>query len=70
MAATQLCKTVPDVIVYGTASLGKHDVIQQNGVDHPINYRSADYVEEIRKIDPEGLICSHYDCFVSVLFKF
>jgi NADPH:quinone reductase-like Zn-dependent oxidoreductase len=55
MAATQLCRTVPDVIVYGTASLGKHDVIQQNGVDHPINYRSADYVEEIRKIDPEGV---------------
>ena len=52
MAATQLCKTVPDVIVYGTASAAKHDVIKANGVDHPLNY--ADYAEEIRKIDPEG----------------
>jgi len=43
------------VTVFGTASLGKHGIIQQNGVDHPINYRSLDYVEEIRKIDPEGV---------------
>jgi len=55
MAATQLCRTVNDVTVFGTASLSKHDVIQKNGVDHPIDYRSVDYVEEIRKIDPEGV---------------
>ncbi|XP_056607860.1 synaptic vesicle membrane protein VAT-1 homolog [Triplophysa dalaica] len=55
IAATQLCKTVNDVTVYGTASASKHEVISQGGVTHPIDYRTRDYVEEIRKISPKGL---------------
>jgi len=54
MAATQLCKTVPEVTVYGTASAVKHETIQRNGVDHAIDYRNLDYVAEILKIKPEG----------------
>jgi len=54
-AATQLCKTVPNVTVFGTASAAKHDAIRENGVDHPIDYTSTDYVEAIRKISPEGV---------------
>ncbi|XP_049614390.1 synaptic vesicle membrane protein VAT-1 homolog isoform X2 [Syngnathus scovelli] len=54
-AATQLCQTVPDVTVFGTASSSKHDFITQNGVTHAIDYRTRDYVEEIRKISPKGV---------------
>ncbi|XP_061612588.1 synaptic vesicle membrane protein VAT-1 homolog [Phyllopteryx taeniolatus] len=55
IAATQLCQTVPDVTVFGTASPSKHDVITQVGVTHPIDYRTKDYVEEIHKISPKGV---------------
>jgi len=55
IAATQLCKTVPDVTVYGTSSASKHEIIQKEGVTHPIDYRTQDYAEEIRKIDPTGV---------------
>ncbi|XP_016896287.1 synaptic vesicle membrane protein VAT-1 homolog isoform X1 [Cynoglossus semilaevis] len=54
-AATQLCKTVKDVTVFGTASASKHETITQGGVTHPIDYRTKDYVDEVRKISPKGL---------------
>ncbi|XP_051273550.1 synaptic vesicle membrane protein VAT-1 homolog [Dicentrarchus labrax] len=55
IAATQLCRTVQDVTVFGTASASKHETIAQGGVTHPIDYRTKDYVEEIRKISPKGV---------------
>ncbi|CAD5121769.1 DgyrCDS10246 [Dimorphilus gyrociliatus] len=55
IAATQLCKTVENVTVYGTASAGKHDIIKEMGVDYPIDYRTKDYVQEIRAISPKGV---------------
>ncbi|XP_033109102.1 synaptic vesicle membrane protein VAT-1 homolog [Anneissia japonica] len=55
IAATQLCKTVPDVTVYGTASAHKHEIIRENGVTHPIDYRNMDYAVELRKISPKGV---------------
>ncbi|XP_074477111.1 synaptic vesicle membrane protein VAT-1 homolog [Sebastes fasciatus] len=54
-AVTQLCRTVPDVTVFGTASASKHETIAQGGVTHPIDYRTKDYVEEIHKISPKGV---------------
>lgn len=54
IAATQLCQTVQDVTVFGTASASKHEIISQGGVTHPIDYRTKDYVTEIRKISPKG----------------
>lgn len=54
IAATQLCQTVPDVTIFGTASASKHETIAQGGVTHPIDYRTRNYVEEIRKISPNG----------------
>lgn len=54
IAATQLCNTVNDVTVFGTASASKHEVIKQGGVTHPIDYRTRDYAEEIRNISPKG----------------
>lgn len=55
IAATQLCKTVKDVTVFGTASASKHETITEGGVTHPIDYRTKDYVEEVRKISPKGM---------------
>ncbi|XP_037647468.1 synaptic vesicle membrane protein VAT-1 homolog [Sebastes umbrosus] len=55
IAATQLCNTVKDVTVFGTASASKHETITQGGVTHPIDYRTKDYVEEVRKISPKGM---------------
>ncbi|XP_042328253.1 synaptic vesicle membrane protein VAT-1 homolog [Sceloporus undulatus] len=54
-AAVQLCKTVENVTVFGTASASKHESLKENGVTHPIDYRAADYVAEVRKISPKGV---------------
>jgi synaptic vesicle membrane protein VAT-1 len=49
-AVLQLCRTVPGVVTYGTASTAKHEHVRQQGCDHPIDYRDVDYVEAVRKI--------------------
>lgn len=49
-AVLQLCRTVPGVVTYGTASKGKHDYVREHGCQHPIDYRSADYAQEIRRL--------------------
>ncbi|NWV61229.1 VAT1 protein, partial [Malurus elegans] len=56
-AAIQLCKTVENVTIFGTASAPKHDLLKESGVAHPIDYRTMDYAEEIRKISPKGMMC-------------
>ncbi|MEP7123314.1 MAG: medium chain dehydrogenase/reductase family protein [Byssovorax sp.] len=50
IAALQLCRTVPGVTTFGTASASKHDAIRAQGCDHPIDYHSVDYAEEVRKL--------------------
>ncbi|KAG8139817.1 hypothetical protein E2320_002576 [Naja naja] len=55
-AAVQLCKTVENVTIFGTASASKHEALKENGVTHPIDYRAADYVAEVRKISPKGIM--------------
>ncbi|KAM8795376.1 synaptic vesicle membrane protein VAT-1 homolog [Eudromia elegans] len=54
-AAVQLCKTVENVTVFGTASASKHDALKESGVAHPIDYRTMDYAEEVRKVSPKGV---------------
>jgi NADPH:quinone reductase-like Zn-dependent oxidoreductase len=49
IAATQVAKLL-GAEVYGTASPGKHDAIRANGVDHPIDYRTHDVVDEVRRV--------------------
>lgn len=56
-AAIQLCKTVENVTIFGTASASKHESLKESGVAHPIDYRTMDYAEEIRKISPKGEVC-------------
>lgn len=47
LLAIQLCKTVPNVTVIGTASPAKHDYLRAQGVAHCIDYRTKDYVKEV-----------------------
>lgn len=49
-AVLQLAQTVENVTVFGTASSRKHDILELFGCDHPIDYRSNDYEEEIRRL--------------------
>jgi NADPH:quinone reductase-like Zn-dependent oxidoreductase len=52
IAATQIAKIV-GAEIYGTASGSKHEAIRGFGVDHPIDYRTQDFVEEARRISGE-----------------
>ncbi len=49
-AVLQLCRTVQGVVTIGTASAKKHDYVKGHGADHVIDYRSVDYVEEVRRL--------------------
>jgi NADPH:quinone reductase-like Zn-dependent oxidoreductase len=46
----QLCRTVPGVVTFGTASAAKHEVLREEGCTHPIDYRTEDYAARVRKI--------------------
>jgi NADPH:quinone reductase-like Zn-dependent oxidoreductase len=52
MSATQIAKAI-GAEVFGTASAAKHEACRENGVDHPIDYREHDFVEEVRRISGE-----------------
>ncbi|MCA9606433.1 MAG: zinc-binding dehydrogenase [Myxococcales bacterium] len=57
-AALQLCRTVEGVTTFGTASASKHDHLRAQGCDHPIDYRSEDYVAAVRAITGgQGIDC-------------
>jgi NADPH:quinone reductase-like Zn-dependent oxidoreductase len=49
-AVLQLSRTVPGIVTIGTASAKKHEYAKGHGADHVIDYRSVDYVEEVRRI--------------------
>jgi synaptic vesicle membrane protein VAT-1 len=49
IAATQIARNI-GAEIFGTASAGKHDAIREQGVDHPIDYRSQDFAEEVRRL--------------------
>jgi synaptic vesicle membrane protein VAT-1 len=49
MAATQVAKRV-GAEVFGTSSGSKHEACREQGVDHPIDYRTADFESEVRRI--------------------
>ena len=52
IAATQIAKLV-GAEVFGTASPAKHEAIRSFGVDHPIDYRTHDFADEVRRIAGE-----------------
>ena len=49
IAATQIARS-RGAEVFGTASASKHDAIRAQGVDHPIDYRTADFAEEVLRL--------------------
>ena len=49
-AALQLCRHVAGVTTFGTASRAKHDALRAQGCTYPIDYRSTDYADEVRRI--------------------
>ena len=49
-AVLQLCRTVDDLEVFGTASAAKHDVLRAEGCTHPIDYHTTDYAGEVRRL--------------------
>ncbi|KAK7115178.1 synaptic vesicle membrane protein VAT-1 homolog-like isoform X2 [Littorina saxatilis] len=52
-AILQLCSTVEDVTVFGTASAHKHESIKDR-VTHLLDH-NVDYVQEIRKVSSDGV---------------
>jgi len=49
IAATQLAR-LRGATVIGTASAAKHDAIRRHGVQHAIDYRTADVVAEVKRL--------------------
>jgi synaptic vesicle membrane protein VAT-1 len=55
IAATQIAKA-RGAEVFGTASGSKHEAIRAQGVDHPIDYRTGDFAQEVSRItDGDGV---------------
>jgi NADPH:quinone reductase-like Zn-dependent oxidoreductase len=52
IAATQIGKLL-GAEIYGTASASKHDAIREFGVQQPIDYRTQDFAEQVRRIAGE-----------------
>jgi NADPH:quinone reductase-like Zn-dependent oxidoreductase len=50
LAAVALARAVGGVTIFGTASASKHAVLREAGVDHPIDYRTQDYVAEVKRL--------------------
>ena len=49
IAATQVAKGI-GAEIFGTASPAKHEAIQAQGVDHPIDYRNEDFADAAMRI--------------------
>lgn len=49
ISATQLARS-REAEIFGTASASKHEAIKAQGVDHPIDYRTQDFEQEVRRI--------------------
>ncbi|MEK6948577.1 MAG: zinc-binding dehydrogenase [Nanoarchaeota archaeon] len=55
LAAVQIASD-KNCVIYGTAGSDKKcEFLKKNGVSHPINYKKADFVKEIKKISPSGV---------------
>jgi NADPH:quinone reductase-like Zn-dependent oxidoreductase len=48
-AATQIARNA-GAEIFGTASAAKHEAIQAQGVQHPIDYRTKDFQAEVRRL--------------------
>ncbi|XP_025200044.1 synaptic vesicle membrane protein VAT-1 homolog [Melanaphis sacchari] len=51
-AATQLAKTVKDVVIVGTTSVSKHERLKENGVSHVLQHEN--YETLAKNVSPQG----------------
>ena len=49
LAALDIAKKI-GAVTYGTASPSKHDFLRQRGLDHPIDYRTQDWLPVLKKL--------------------
>jgi NADPH:quinone reductase-like Zn-dependent oxidoreductase len=49
LAALDIAKHI-GAVTYGTASPSKHDFLRRRGLDHPIDYRSQDWLPVLKKL--------------------
>ena len=49
ISATQIARNA-GAEIFGTASPSKHEAIEEQGVDHPIDYRGLDFEQEVMRI--------------------
>jgi NADPH:quinone reductase-like Zn-dependent oxidoreductase len=68
IAATQIAK-LRGAEIFGTASASKHDAIREQGVDHAIDYRNLDFVEEVNRITSGEGIDVAFDAIGPTSFK-
>lgn len=55
IAAVQIAREI-GAEIFGTASASKHAVLREQGVHHPIDYRTLDFATEVRRIaGPAGV---------------
>lgn len=54
IAAIQLARWI-DAEIFGTSSPGKHELLRELGVHHPIDYRTGDWAAEVRRTSPTGV---------------
>jgi NADPH:quinone reductase-like Zn-dependent oxidoreductase len=55
ISATQVARS-RQAEIFGTASASKHDAIREQGVQHPIDYRTQDFEQEVNALtDGEGV---------------
>jgi NADPH:quinone reductase-like Zn-dependent oxidoreductase len=50
LAAIALSRAVGGITIFGSSSASKHPVLREAGVNHPIDYRTQDYVAEVKRL--------------------
>jgi NADPH:quinone reductase-like Zn-dependent oxidoreductase len=50
LAAIQLCRLIEGIELFGTASASKHAFLREAGLHHPIDYRTVDYADEVKRL--------------------
>jgi NADPH:quinone reductase-like Zn-dependent oxidoreductase len=50
LAVIQLARAVGGVTMFGTASAAKHAFLREAGLQHPIDYRTTDWAQDIHKL--------------------
>jgi synaptic vesicle membrane protein VAT-1 len=68
IAAVQIAKGI-GAEIFGTASASKHDAIRDQGVDHPIDYRTQDFETEVRRITGDEGIDVAFDALGPKSFR-